>query len=75
MSTPTTIPIPSVGRIVHYHDGTHADPQAAMVSGVNGHAVVLTVMPIDRTPYLIRVEQVSDSASPVPGTWCWPPRA
>ena len=64
---------PSVGRIVHYHDGTAADPQPAIVTAVNGtHAVDLTVFHVDRVPY--RVGPVPASETPKAGHWCWPPR-
>lgn len=68
------VPRPSVGRIVHYHDGTTADPQPAIVSATNGtHDVVLTVFAMDRDPY--RIARVGASEKPTPGKWCWPPRA
>jgi hypothetical protein len=64
---------PSVGRIVHYHDGTAADPQPAIVTAVNGtHVVCLTVFAMDREPY--NVGRVPASERPMPGAWCWPPR-
>ena len=65
---------PSVGRIVHYHDGTAADPQPAIVTAVNGtHVVCLTVFAMDRGPY--NVGRVPASEKSMPGAWCWPPRA
>lgn len=72
---PTTlIARPSVGRIVHYHDGSTADPQPAIVTAVNGtHDVCLTVFAMDRAPY--NVGRVLVSEKPTPGAWCWPPRA
>ena len=64
---------PSVGRIVHYHDGTAADPQPAIVTAVNGtHVVCLTAFAVDRPPY--NVARVPASEKPMPGAWCWPPR-
>lgn len=64
---------PSVGRIVHYHDGTTADAQAAIVTAVNGtHVVCLTVFAVDRPSY--NVARVPASETPKAGHWCWPPR-
>ncbi len=64
---------PSVGRIVHYHDGSTVDPQPAIVTAVNGsHDVCLTVFSMDRAPYNVGRVPVSDK--PAPGVWCWPPR-
>ena len=64
---------PSVGRIVHFHDGSTADPQPAIVTAVNGtHDVCLTVFAMDRAPYNVGRVPVSDK--PTAGTWCWPPR-
>lgn len=64
---------PSVGRIVHYHDGTTADPQPAIVSSlITTHTVALTVFAATRDPY--RVGPVPVSETPKAGHWCWPPR-
>ena len=81
---------PSVGRIVHFYDGSTADPQAAIVTAVNGtHDVCLTVFAMDRLPYELaavvpgsftpprrryNVGRVPVSEKPTPGAWCWPPR-
>lgn len=77
---------PSVGRIVHYHDGTAADPQAAIITSVPedlmvskrwptiiGNGIVsLTVFSADRTaPYSI--EPVPYSEEPKAGCWNYPP--
>lgn len=70
--------LPSVGRIVHYHDGTAADPQPAIISAVlqgkaiEDHAVALTVMPTDRDPY--RVGPIPYSAEPRVAHWNYPAR-
>lgn len=78
---------PSVGRIVHYHDGTAVDPQAAIIIAVHEalmvgkrwpthigyHLVSLTVFAVDRpSPYSI--EPVPYSEDPKPGHWNYPPR-
>lgn len=78
---------PSVGRIVHYHDGTAADPQAAIIIAVHSaeraaerwpdltasHLVSLTVFAADRTaPYSI--EPIPYSEEPKAGHWNYPPR-
>lgn len=65
---------PSVGRIVHYYDGTVADPQPAIVSAINGtHDVCLTVFAVGASP--TGFMRVPVSEKPTPGHWCWPPRA
>jgi len=80
---------PSVGRIVHYHDGTAADPQAAIVIGVPAPDLVaarwptlspdiegvvcLHVLPTDRAPH--NIEPVPFSETPKLGHWSWPPRS
>lgn len=78
---------PSVGRIVHYHDGTAADPQAAIIIAVHEplmvskrwptctgyHLVSLTVFSIDRqAPY--NIEPVPYSEEVRAGHWTYPPR-
>ena len=82
---------PSVGRIVHYFDGTPADPQAAIVIGVPSPATVAEKWPAlrdDTGPGIVTltifatdrpapysVEPVPYSETPKPGCWSWPPRA
>lgn len=78
---------PSVGRIVHYHDGTAADPQAAIIIAVHDnvtsakrwpnvdgyHLVSLTVFAADR-PVPYSVEPVPYSEDAKAGHWAYPPR-
>lgn len=78
---------PSVGRIVHYHDGTAADPQAAIIIAVPcalmvskrwptllGEGIVaLTVFAVDRAAPRT-IEPVPYSEEPKAGHWNYPPR-
>ncbi len=64
--------LPTVGRVVHYHDVSGGEPWSAIVTAVHPTAVVdLTVFPPRRPPF----ERADVAFGDKPGQWSWPPRA
>ena len=75
---PQTAILPSVGRIVHFHDGSpESKPEAAIVVAVHGPEVVsLVAWNAGGTARTFHSISYSESAESVEGSarWCWPPR-
>lgn len=61
---------PSVGRVVHYYDKRGEGPFAAIVIGVNGDKVDLTVFKLTGQFVIEGVHHRHTG----PGTWTWPTR-
>ena len=75
--TPPPPPLPTVGRMVHYHplalrwDGELKAPLAAVITAIHPNAVALEVFGGDER----QVHRgVPFSATPKAGCWSWPPR-
>lgn len=64
---------PTIGRIVHYSDGSTQDPLAAIVAGINEDGTLnLGVFASDGA--LFQVRDVAEATSLTYG-WGWPPQA
>lgn len=67
------IPVPTVGRVVHWVDNTHLRPWPAFIVAVNDDGTLDLTVFNPLTQYFKNV--AFDPAGKTGGTWHWPPRS